>query len=603
MGTLADDHDALLGRTIAGKFLIESFLGRGAMGAVYRARQIALDKLVAIKVLHSSLVTDPAFTARFQREAKAASRLDHPNSVRVLDYGEDDGLCYIAMELLDGRTLFKVIQAEGLLATPRIVDLLRQILAALAMAHDMGVVHRDLKPENIVILESRDDEGGMKEVVKVCDFGIAKLVSSRAEASTANSEKLTGDGSVLGTPEYMSPEQARGEALDTRSDLYSVGVILYELLAGKVPFDAETALGILLKHIVEEPRPPSERQPGVDRGLEAVCLKAMQKSPDKRYSTARDMRHALMAALEEYQPMLSTSPMPLTRPVTGSHAFPVIAPSTAIATTVDIAARAPSGVIITERESAVMSRPNAGRELQSSLPPPTSLRLRKLVLGSLAVGAIVAVGAMALRSHPQQAVVSVEPSPAVATVSPVSTGKAAQSVAPLVPAAHDVLREPLVASPPSAQASAAPLVSAKPSAHPPVGSPSTTAPSASATPSASAPSLPPAPPGPFDAARVQIGLIKVEHANSADVMNALPMLRFTQCYREGLRTRGTATGGPGVLHLVFDRDGMVTEASFAGSEALAPIGQCVVNSSTGRRVKMTEPGSSSAEIDLSFKPE
>ncbi|MEO6420108.1 MAG: protein kinase, partial [Polyangiaceae bacterium] len=400
MGLPAEDHDALIGRTIAGKFAIESFLGRGAMGSVYKARQTALDKLVALKILHRDLGIDPAFTARFQREAKAASRLDHPNSVRVLDYGEEDGLCYIAMELLDGRTLFKVIHAGGLLAAPRVIDLLRQTLAALAVAHDMGVVHRDLKPENIVVLESPDDEGGMKEVVKVCDFGIAKIIGTRADVSPARSEKLTGQGSVLGTPEYMSPEQARGEPLGPGSDLYSMGVILYELITGQTPFEAETALGILLKHIVEEPKPPSEIQPNVDRHLEAICLKAMQKSPDQRYKSAREMRHALTSALEAAMPMLSTSPMPLTRPVTGAISetrAPITDDGRAPART------APSlpALKIAEVDSVPMSRPRAAEQLLS-IPPPVQSPMRKVIFGSLGIGAMIAVVAMLMRTPPPQ---------------------------------------------------------------------------------------------------------------------------------------------------------------------------------------------------------
>ncbi len=204
------ERGAVLGRTIAGKFLIESYLGGGAMGAVYRARQIALDKDVAIKLLHGEHAGDPMFAARFQREAKAASKLDHPNSVRVIDFGQEpDGLLYIAMEFLDGRDLFHVIQEDWPLPTPRIADILSQALAAIAVAHDMGVVHRDLKPENIMIQRGTDDEGNPRDVVKVCDFGIAKFTDLRETPTTGGGQKLTTQGIVVGTPEYMSPEQAK----------------------------------------------------------------------------------------------------------------------------------------------------------------------------------------------------------------------------------------------------------------------------------------------------------------------------------------------------------------------------------------------------------
>ena len=227
---------ALLGRTIAGKFLIESYLGGGAMGAVYKARQVALDKDVAIKVLHGEHAGDAMFAARFQREAKAASKLDHPNSMRVLDFGQEpDGLLYIAMELLPGRDLFHVILEDWPITAERAADIVTQALAALAVAHDMGIVHRDLKPENIMLMSGTDDEGRPRDVVKVCDFGIAKISDPRSyrsgEGMKDSAGPVTTTGFLVGTPEYMSPEQGRGEKLGAASDLYAVGVILYQLLA------------------------------------------------------------------------------------------------------------------------------------------------------------------------------------------------------------------------------------------------------------------------------------------------------------------------------------------------------------------------------------
>src|ERR1700691_4466256 len=217
---MAKAFDQLVGRTIAGKFLVEGLIGSGAMGAVYRARQIALDKTIAIKVLHGEHADDPAFAARFQREAKAASRLNHPNSMQVIDFGaEPDGLLYIAMEYLDGRSLHRVLHEDGALPASRIADIVMQTLAALAVAHDMGVVHRDLKPENVVILRGTDDDGRSKDLVKVCDFGIAKITDSRAYRGKDERESnapVTTAGFLVGTPEYMSPEQSRGEKLDAR---------------------------------------------------------------------------------------------------------------------------------------------------------------------------------------------------------------------------------------------------------------------------------------------------------------------------------------------------------------------------------------------------
>jgi serine/threonine-protein kinase len=292
---------ALIGRRIAGKFVVEQFLGGGAMGAVYRARDDSLDRKVALKVMHPAVAVDPSFVSRFHREARAASRLDHPNSMRVIEFGEEpDGLLYIAMEYLEGRDLYKVIHEDWPLSEARIADVMMKALAAIAVAHEMGVIHRDLKPENIMILSRKDDEG--HDIVKVCDFGIAKITERDEAAPDAAPKtagaKVTTAGVVVGTPEYMSPEQARGEKLDSRSDLYSMGIILYQLLTGRTPFLADTALAVVLKHITEAPEPPHTIYPGVHKGLEAVCLRALAKAKEDRFQSARDMRAALKAVMD-----------------------------------------------------------------------------------------------------------------------------------------------------------------------------------------------------------------------------------------------------------------------------------------------------------------
>ncbi|HYV46938.1 MAG TPA: protein kinase [Myxococcaceae bacterium] len=285
----ATQADDIIGKLIAKKFRVESMLGEGGMGKVYKAKQVALDKMVVLKVLRQSLQSDERTVARFQREAKAASRLNHPNSISMLDFGQaEDGSLYIAMELVSGRDLHDILGKEWPLPEARVVRIVSQVLSALQDAHLAGVIHRDLKPENIMVEQRR----GEADFVKVLDFGIAKI-----QDTSEDGPALTRAGFVCGTPEYMSPEQARGAQLDPRSDLYAVGVILYQLTTGMLPFDADSAVGFATKHLMEQPPPPSMRRPEakISQALEALILRALSKDPAGRPQTADDFRAELFA--------------------------------------------------------------------------------------------------------------------------------------------------------------------------------------------------------------------------------------------------------------------------------------------------------------------
>jgi len=290
--------DPLLSSTIGGKYFIEATLGGGAMGRVYRGRHLALEKPIAIKVLHKRFQRDPQFASRFHREALAASRLDHPNVLRVIDFGNDNGVLYIAMELLSGRDLRTILEEERKLDPKRAVEIMSQVCAGLGAAHDAGIVHRDIKPENIVVTSTRDDEGNVVEQVKVCDFGIAAVSANSDVRKAGVGRRITEEGAICGTPEYMAPEQARGGDVDARAVLYACGVMLYEMVTGQVPFTGPDFMSVLVAHATLEPRAPSTIDPRVDRRIEQVILRALAKNAAVRQQSVRELRAELRAAAE-----------------------------------------------------------------------------------------------------------------------------------------------------------------------------------------------------------------------------------------------------------------------------------------------------------------
>jgi serine/threonine-protein kinase len=284
-----------IGKDIAGQFRILQRIGSGGMGAVYKAEQPEMNRFVAIKILHPKYVSRPDLVSRFRREARAMSHLSHPNTARVFMYGQlEDGACYIVMEYLEGKNLAQVTRAEGMLQPARAGNIMVQVCGALEEAHRQGMVHRDLKPENIFLTQ----QGGIADFPKVLDFGLAKVTQREMRPGSLI---LTQEGMVFGTPEFMSPEQARGQSLDARSDIYSLGCILYEMLTGKLPFDASQPMDYLALQIRGTPIPLSQRIPGLSfpPGLEPVVMKTLEKDPANRYPTAADFAMALRGCLGE----------------------------------------------------------------------------------------------------------------------------------------------------------------------------------------------------------------------------------------------------------------------------------------------------------------
>ena len=273
-------------RLLGGRYELDGVVGRGGMAEVYRARDIRLDRVVAVKTLREDLARDATFQARFRREAQSAASLNHPSIIAVYDTGEDmegpENVPYIVMEYADGRTLRDLLREDRRLLPDRALEITDGVLRALDYSHRHGIVHRDIKPANVMLTRSAE--------VKVMDFGIARAVSD-AQAT------MTQTAQVIGTAQYLSPEQARGERVDARSDLYSTGCLLYELLTGRPPFTGDSPVAIAYQHVREHPVPPSRVDPEIPVWADSIVLKAMAKDPADRYQSAAEMRTDIQRAL------------------------------------------------------------------------------------------------------------------------------------------------------------------------------------------------------------------------------------------------------------------------------------------------------------------
>jgi serine/threonine-protein kinase len=268
----------LIGATIDGRYRVEALLGEGGMGLVYRVTHTRLNKPLAIKVLRLENTRDEEVLARFRREAESASAIGNQHIVDINDFGVlSDGSTYFVMECLEGMDLIEAMDLARQIPENRALHIAGQICKALGAAHDAGIVHRDLKPENVFLM-ARDETA---DFVKILDFGIAKVANGPT--------RLTRKGEVLGTPHYMSPEQCEGEDVDHRTDIYALGVLLYEMLTGHVPHDADTMMGILTKHLYEDPIPPRIRAPQMSQPLEKLIMRCLEKRPDNRYQTMREL--------------------------------------------------------------------------------------------------------------------------------------------------------------------------------------------------------------------------------------------------------------------------------------------------------------------------
>ncbi|MGH9751755.1 MAG: protein kinase domain-containing protein [Blastocatellia bacterium] len=283
--TSRDSADPLLGRALNQKYQLEARLGQGGMGTVYRARRVLIGDTVAVKILHPEYSRDDRVVERFRREAQATALLKHPNAVTVYDVGlSEEGLLYFAMEFVEGQTLRAMLRKQGPLTQGAVVSIMRQVCAALDEAHRHGVVHRDLKPENILVQQTPTVAH-----VKVLDFGVASL-------GDLTVHKLTQSGSVVGTPHYMSPEHCMGEELDGRSDVYSLGIVLFEMLTGAVPFNSSTTSAIVVQHVNQPPPLPRSINMGITPAVEAVVLRALAKRREDRPATAGALAQELHAA-------------------------------------------------------------------------------------------------------------------------------------------------------------------------------------------------------------------------------------------------------------------------------------------------------------------
>jgi serine/threonine-protein kinase len=313
----------LAGKEIAGRYRILTKLGEGGMGAVYRGEQISLRRAIAVKLLRPELSANPTLLRRFSAEAEAVAKLSHPNTVNVYDFGQDtDGSLFIAMEYIEGRSLRSVIAKEGPLVPARALAIAVQVAASLSDAHAHNIVHRDLKPDNVMLQE----RGRQRDVVRVLDFGIAKL----RDDSRATQQAMTQAGDMLGTPQYMAPEQIKGDPVDGRCDVYALGCMIYEMVTARLPFEAASIMAMLSKHLLEAPVPPSQRRPDVaiPPAIDQLVLAAMAKDPAQRPTTMElygEQIAAVLATLPAPTAPITAPPSPVPIAVTPLP-HPVVTP-------------------------------------------------------------------------------------------------------------------------------------------------------------------------------------------------------------------------------------------------------------------------------------
>lgn len=384
---------SLVGTVLDGRYRLDESIGHGGMGDVYLARHLLMDQKVAVKLLRASLVDDTTAIKRFAREARSTFRFDHPHCIRVTDFGATpDGLLYMVMEYLSGRTVADELASDGPYSPARVLHIARQVCEALDHAHEIGFLHRDIKPENVMLLS----RGGDPDFVKVLDFGLAKLVTEPTGGITAMSlTPLTRKGMVFGTPEYMSPEQAIGQPLSPATDIYALGVVMYEMLSGQVPFQAQSFMGVLTKHVQEPPTPPGQLRPtlGIPPQLDEMVMDCLAKEPGERPATAR----ALAARLGGLESLIS-------RP--GSRLPEELAASSAMDLATDAAtgpaahsATYSAGYADSESPSAAMavhgSVPHVSQPACSAVPAAGPVRWRSWVMFAI-ISVVVLVALIAV---------------------------------------------------------------------------------------------------------------------------------------------------------------------------------------------------------------
>jgi serine/threonine-protein kinase len=430
----ASGVDPLVGTRVEGRYDVVALLGEGGMGQVYEVRHVSLDRPFAMKVLRRELARDAELASRFIDEARATASIHHPNVVQITDFGSlPDELPYFVMELLRGETLGRVIKAGGPIPAARAVRILEQIASALGAAHAAGIVHRDLKPENVFLVGGMAG-GRASDDVRVVDFGAAKIVGS---------SRVTRQGIVFGTPHYMSPEQASGQPVDHRCDVYALGIIMYEMFTGRVPFEADTYMGVLTQHMFVKPTPPSQVSPAARElgALEDVTLRCLAKKPEERYASMAELAAALTGAVRRRDDG-GVDVMPRSHRDGGRASSP------------------PRLALADELEPPTLEEMRA--PVDSLTPPKRSTPWLALVV----IGVVLVVGAawaMLGRAPPAAAVppsAGASPSAAAAVTNPlippplaVASSVPAASVAPPVPSAA-----PAPSSPPASTAVRKPAV-------------------------------------------------------------------------------------------------------------------------------------------------